>query len=67
VQLRARILISCFVCVVSAIGHAQAIFDFDLKALYEAHEWRALNNRLRSTEGIPLYQGAIRVTFKAEQ
>lgn len=66
VQLRARILISCFVCVVSAIGHAQAIFDFDLKALYEAHEWRALNNRLRSTEGIPLYQGAIGVTFNQD-
>ena len=66
VQLRARILISCFVCVVTVIGHAQAIFDLDLKALYEAHEWRALNNRLRSTEGIPLYQGAIGVTFNQD-
>src|SRR5260370_27934522 len=62
--MRAGILICSFVTFVATICQAQVISD--LKTLYDAHKWSELNDRLQKTKGMPLYRGAIGVTFNQD-
>jgi predicted aspartyl protease len=61
--MRPRILICVFVTVV-AVCRAQTTSD--LQALYRAHKWAELNERLHHTQGEALYRGAIGVTFNQD-
>jgi hypothetical protein len=63
-QMRAGTLICCFLTSVVAICRAQAISDF--QSLYDARKWNELSDRLQNTTGMPLYRGAIGVTFNQD-
>ncbi|MGI8961942.1 MAG: aspartyl protease family protein [Bryobacteraceae bacterium] len=61
--MRTGILIG-FATFVAAICQAQVISD--LKTLYDTHQWKQLDHRLQNTKGVPLYRGAIGVTFNQD-
>jgi predicted aspartyl protease len=60
-HMRAGILICWFVTFAPAICESQMTSDF--KSLYDTHKWNELNERLQNVGGMPLYRGAIGVTF----
>jgi predicted aspartyl protease len=39
----------------------------ELKSLYEAHKWKELAARIQGAEGVPLFRGAIGVTFNQDE
>jgi predicted aspartyl protease len=59
----AAMLICCF-ATFAALCEAQ--MTPDLKSLYDAHKWTALNDRLQKVNGLPLYRAAINVTFNQD-
>jgi predicted aspartyl protease len=61
---RAAIMIGCLAAIAGAVGQGQDISE--LKPLYENHKWIELNDRLRNIKGMPLYRGAIDVTFNQD-
>jgi len=62
--MRVGILICRVLTIVTAACQAQVTSD--LRSLYQAHKWGELNNRLQNTKDMPLYRGAIGVTFNQD-
>jgi predicted aspartyl protease len=56
--------IVCLVGLSAAIGKGQDISETRL--FYSAHKWLELSDRLADTKGMPLYPGAIGVTFNQD-
>jgi predicted aspartyl protease len=62
--MRRGILICCFLPLVAAI--CLGLATSNLKSLYDAHNWKELYDRLQKTKGMPLYRGAVGVTFNQD-
>jgi hypothetical protein len=62
--MRAATLICCFAACAAVLCPAQV--NPELKSLYDSRDWKALSARLEHATGMPLYRGAVGVTFNQD-